>query len=274
MRDDRIHLWFVAPLLLVAAIRILSWYRSRAAATHQNAWLTAVGSKLLGVRSVLRPHGSTVVQSKFASGVRVLPVIIAGLFFGGCATMSNHPSGFLESYGQMKPDPKDTHRLVHESAVWEKSAYTGVLIEPTVIRLTAEDQNKVTPQEMTDLAAYSDGALRKAFAKEWKIVTAPEPGTLRVRSAITGVDTSDPVLNVLTSLVICPVDNGGVSMEFEVLDASSGEKLLALAGYTNCTPLEGFWAFSRFGQAHWGIDRWSTALRKIAHPTGTKLAAK
>jgi hypothetical protein len=204
----------------------------------------------------------------------VLPLLFASFLLGGCASMSNHSSGFLESYEHLKPDPKDSHRLVYERADWKKSDYTGVLIEPAVVCLTPEDQEKITAKEMTDLAAYSNKALRKALAKEWKIVTAAEPGTLRVRYAITGVDTSNPVLNVATSLVLCPVDNGGVSMEFEVSDASSGEKLVALSGFSNATPLEGLWAFTRLGQAHWGIDRWSDALRRIVSPSVTKIAAK
>lgn len=63
-------------------------------------------------------------------------------------------------------------------------------------------------------------------------------------------------------------------MEFEVCDAASGEQLVALAGFTNATPLEGLWAFTRFGQAHWGIDRWSADLSKIVRPTVPMIAAK
>jgi Protein of unknown function (DUF3313) len=214
------------------------------------------------------------VKSKSHSRFIVLPVVLAALSFGGCASMSNRPSGFLESYEQLKPDSKDSHRLVYERADWRKAGYTSVLIEPTVVRLTAENQKKITAVETTGLANYADKALRKTFAKEWRIVTAAEPGTLRVRSAITGVDTSNPALNVATSLVVCPVDNGGVSMEFEVSDVADGARLVALAGYTNATPLEGLWAYTRFGQAHWGIDRWSLALSKIVQPTVTKIASQ
>lgn len=52
---------------------------------------------------------------------------------------------------------------------------------------------------------------------------------------------SSPALNVATSLVLCPVDNGGVSMEFEVSDAANGEQLVALSGFSNATPLEGLY---------------------------------
>lgn len=276
VRDDRIHLWFVAPLLLAAAIRILAWWRSRAGTSNGQAadLLTAAEFKLTTARSYLRSSMSKAIHSKSASRSIILPLVFASFLLGGCANMSNHSSGFLGNYGHLKPDPKDSHRLVYEQTDWKKSEYTGVLIEPVVVRLRAEDESKITAKEITDLAAYSEAALRKALGKEWKIVTVAEPGTLRVRSAITGIDTSDPVLNVLTSLVLCPVDNGGVSMEFEVRDAANGDQLVALAGFSTGTPLEGLWAFTRFGQAHWGIDHWSVELRKIAHPIVTKVATK
>ena len=234
----------------------------------------AVKSIPATARNGPRPRVSGAIHAAFASRWMILPLFFASLLLGGCSSMSNHSSGFLDNYEHLKPDPKDSHRLVYERTEWKKSDYTSVLIEPTVVRLTAADQKKITAQEMADLAAYNDKALRKAFAKGWPVVTVAEAGTLRVRSAITGVDTSNPALNVVTSLVICPVDNGGVSVEYEVRDAVNGEQLVALAGFTNATPLEGLWAFTRFGQAHYAIDHWSVELRKIVRPTVTKIAAE
>jgi len=248
--------------------------RTDAASGHTAKLLATVKSRLtLGLR-YFQPDGAYAIRSSCAARLALLPVIFASLLVGGCANLSNRSSGFLDNYAHLKPDTKDSHRLVYERPEWKKSDYTSVLIEPVVVRLTAEDQNKITAQEITDLAAYGDKALRKAFAKEWKIVTAAETGTLRIRSAITGVDTSNPALNVVTSLVACPVDNGGVSVEYEVRDAVNGEQLVALAGFTNATPLEGLWAYTRFGHAHYAIDRWSVELRKLVHPTVTKIAAK
>ena len=231
-------------------------------------------TRLAAALGRLRPDAIPAIGPGGAGRCCLLPLALAALLAGGCANLSNHSSGFLERYDRLKPDPKDSHRLVYERAGWKGSGYTSVLIEPAVVRLTAEDQNKITAKETTDLAAYADKALRKAFAKEWKIVTTAEPGTLRIRSAITGVDPSNPALNVVTSLVICPVDNGGVSVEYEVRDAADDAQLLALAGFTNATPLEGLWAFTRFGQAHYAIDHWSVELRKLVRPIATKIAAK
>ena len=235
---------------------------------------TALKSNFTLALNSLRPSEANAVPAGFAARRMILPVMLASLFMGGCANMSNHSSGFLDSYQHLKPDPKDSHRLVYEQADWKKSDYTSVIIEPAIVRLTAEDQAKFTAQEVADLAAYGDKALRKAFAKQWRIVTAAEAGTLRIRSAITGVDTSNPALNVVTSLFICPVDNGGVSVEYEVRDATTGEQLVALAGFTNATPLEGLWAYTRFGQAHFAINHWSVELRKMVHPAVKRIAAK
>jgi len=203
-----------------------------------------------------------------------LAAALLSLWCGGCASLSNRPTGFLENYGLLKPDPKDSRRLVYERAGWKKPDYTSVVFEPTVVRLDAGDQKKLTPKEVADLAAYGDSALRKAFEKALKIVTTVEPGTLRIRSAITGVDTSSPALNVVTGVLLWPVDNGGVSVEFEVRDAVSGEPVAALVGFSEGTPLQVLGSFSRFGHAHSGIDHWSVELRKLVHPTEVKTAAQ
>jgi len=257
-----------APSLHLIARWKFAAQRAIAASGRTAHRFTAVKSNVTLALNSLRPSAGS------AARIMILPVMVASLFMGGCANMSNHSSGFLDSYQHLKPDPKDSHRLVYEQADWKKSDYTSVIIEPAVVRLTSEDQAKFTAQEVADLAAYGDKALRKAFAKEWRIVTAAEAGTLRIRSAITGVDTSNPALNVVTSLFICPVDNGGVSVEYEVRDATTGEQLVALAGFTNATPLEGLWAYTRFGQAHFAINHWSVELRKMVHPAVKRIAAK
>jgi hypothetical protein len=124
----------------------------------------------------------TIVKSQFTSRLIVLPLLFASFLLGGCASMSNHSSGFLESYEHLKPDPKDSHRLVYERADWKKSDYTGVLIEPAVVCLTPEDQEKITAKEMADLAAYSDKALRKRSRKSGRL--SPPPNRERYESVM------------------------------------------------------------------------------------------
>jgi Protein of unknown function (DUF3313) len=204
----------------------------------------------------------------------VLVVLLLAMLSGGCASATNRSSGFLENYTQLKPDPNDSRRLVYEAPDWKRADFTAVLIEPTVVRLNAADAKKVTAKEVADLGAYNDGALRKAFEKTMKVVTVAEPGALRIRAAITGVDTSSPALNVVTGVLLWPVDNGGVSVEYEVRDAITNEQWVALVGFSNGTPLQVISSFSRFGHVHSGLDHWSVQLSKIVRPPPTNTAVK
>ncbi len=188
---------------------------------------------------------------------------LAGLVFSGCANLKTTRSGFLSSYDKLAPVANDTKRLAYTGPQWPVAGFPRVLIEPTVTRFDAKDAAKLTAQEPAELAAFCDAALRKAFAMDRTIVTATEAGTLRIRAAVTGVDTSSPALNVVTGVLLWPVDNGGVSVEFEALDAATGEQLAALVAYSEGTPWQVIGSFSRFGHAHSGIERWITELQKM-----------
>ena len=203
-----------------------------------------------------------------------MAVLAGGAFFSGCSHVTTTRTGFLDHYEQLKADPKDDHRLVFEKGEWKKADYTSVTIEPSVVRLNAADEKKITAPEHAELAAYCDAALKKIFEKDFKLVTTAEPATLRVRAAVTGIDTSSPVLNVLTGVLLWPLDYGGVSLEFEVLDAALGERLAALVGYKAGTPLQVIGSFSRFGHAHSGIDRWAAELHKLVRPAEEKPPSK
>jgi hypothetical protein len=93
-------------------------------------------------------------------------------------------------------------------------------------------------KELTD---YYQNALFASVKEGYEVVDQPGPGVLRVRVAITDVTPSKPVSNTLSTIV--PVgmvvsgatkavsgDNlgtGEASTEFELLDATTGERLAA-----------------------------------------------
>ncbi len=223
------------------------------------------------IRPAVVSHGMAFITLRHLATILVLT---GAVFFTGCAHMTTTRTGFLGDYGQLKSDPKDTRRLAFEKSDWKKADYASVWLEPTTVRLGPADEKKITAQERTELAAYCDAALKKAFEKDLKLVTKAEDGTLRLRAAVTGVDTSSPALNVVTGVLLWPLDNGGVSLEFEVLDATQGERLAALVGYSEGTPLQVIGSFSRFGHAHSGIDHWAAELHKLVRPVAEKVAPK
>ena len=180
----------------------------------------------------------------------LITLLLASSLLGGCASANNRTSGFLGNYDNLQTNPKNLRSRVYERPDWKKANYNTVLIEPTAVHLSARDQKKLTSHETAKLATYSERALRKAFAENSRVVEAAEPGTLRVRSAITGVDTSSPVLNVVTGVILWPLDNGGVSLEYDVVDAQSAQRVAVLVGFSNGTPIQVISSFARFGHAH------------------------
>jgi hypothetical protein len=193
-------------------------------------------------------------------------LIAASVGLTGCAHLTTTRSGFLSDYSQLKPASDNSHQLVYHQPGWKPADYSQIVIEPSVVRLTAKDEKKLSASESTDLARFCDDALKKAVLVRRKAASENAPGTLRVRAAVTGVDTSSPGLNVVTGVLLWPVDNGGISLEFEVLDSVTKEQLVALVGFSEGTPLQVIGSFSRLGHARSGVEHWVAELKKLIEP--------
>jgi hypothetical protein len=127
----------------------------------------------------------------------------------GNGTPDAEQSGFLYDYSQLKPGRGDQAQLVFIDPEADFSPYESVLIDPVVVwKPTAGGD--ASDEELRALADELGAALREQLQLEFKLVASPEPGTLRIRTAITGVRES------------------GASIELEVLDAVSGRRLVAV----------------------------------------------
>ncbi len=153
---------------------------------------------------------------------------------GGTASVET--SGFLDDYSQLKPGRGDQAQLVFIDPEADFSPYEKVLIDPVVVweRTAGSD---ASAEELRSLANDLGAALRKQLQLEFELVESPEPGTLRLRTAITRVRES------------------GASVELEVLDAESGRRLVAVAdargGAGGRAGSAGEWAGAREAFAFW-----------------------
>ncbi len=141
-----------------------------------------------------------------------IPAILGSLAaLAACGgTAGVEPSGFLDDYSQLKPGRGDQAQLVFIDPEADFSLYEKVLIDPVIVweRTAGSD---ASAEELRSLANDLGAALRKQLQLEFELVESPEPGTLRIRTAITRVRES------------------GASVELEVLDAESGRRLVAVA---------------------------------------------
>ena len=130
---------------------------------------------------------------------------------GACAdTADVKPSGFLDDYAQLEKGRIDQAQLVYINPEVDFSRYERVLLEPVVVweRTAGSD---ASGEELRTLADDLEAALREQLRLAFELVESPSPGTLRIRAAITRVWDS------------------GASVEMEILDAVSNQRLVAVA---------------------------------------------
>lgn len=131
-------------------------------------------------------------------------------------------SRFLSDHEQLQPGRADQAQLIYINPEANFAPYQRVLIEPVVLwEPDGEKLSDVPRPELEQLSRSLQESMRRELAQEFDIVEEPEPGTLRLRLALVDVERSSTSSDA--------VFMGTVSIEVEVLDASSGERLVAAA---------------------------------------------
>jgi hypothetical protein len=93
------------------------------------------------------------------------------------------------------------------------AGYERIIVDPVVVW---EDDTLyaagIATAELRGLAEYFEASLREELAHAFDVVDRPEPGTLRLKAALTGVTGS------------------GTSVELDLRDAMTDERLAAVVG--------------------------------------------
>lgn len=168
---------------------------------------------------------------------------LAVLLVAGCpATRQARtvaPSGFLGADASLleeggEDDPKLYY--VDPRATW--SGYDGILLDPVTVWRNPATKG-VSQSNAQTLANNFHGLLYAELAKDWTMAVAPGPRTLRLQVALTQLDGTDVVLNVVSTAVPQlravtglegyatgkPLFTGDAGMAFKVLDSTSGRLL-------------------------------------------------
>ena len=116
--------------------------------------------------------------------------------------------------------------------------YTKVMIDPVMIAKDGE----IDAKEMENYQTLANNAyvyLTQALEKQFQVVQAPEPGTMRIQVAIIDADNSKPVRNVLSTVMPIgiglsivkyaavgkPSGVGEITGQIKITDAMTGELL-------------------------------------------------
>jgi hypothetical protein len=165
-------------------------------------------------------------------------LLLAALTLAACSAQETTRTGFLGPADLLA----EGDSLAFSAAPGQLAGYRSALIEIVDFR-PGPAAAAVEPAVIEGLRTAYREALEAAFAERGYAPAMPaeatQPGTLRVRAAVTGFERANVPLNVLTSLVIAPVTAGGAASEAEVLDGPTGSRLVALATHSNATPFLG-----------------------------------
>lgn len=182
-------------------------------------------------------------------------------------------SGFLEDYSLLKPGTEEQALYVYKKPGVDFKAYNKIMIDPVFIYYSPDAKFKgIEPGELKELTDSFTAELKNALS-DYPIVTKPEPGTLRLRIAITEIHPASPVAGTISSLIPIGIaisaaskavtgehtSIGETAIEIDVLDAMTVERLAAAvdrrAGKKG--PFRG-----EFQDAHDAFVYWSGLVRE------------
>jgi hypothetical protein len=155
-----------------------------------------------------------------------MSLLFATLFLAACANQDMTRSGFLSNYAELRQLDSDKTEAVTINSQADFSQYTHVMIMPVVYAGKTPDDDK--KWDYQDLARTVEKNLQEKFARRFTLTNQPAPNVLMVRAAITDITKAKPVVNVLTTAVVGPLFNGGLSGEAEIVDSMTGTQLAAL----------------------------------------------
>jgi hypothetical protein len=137
------------------------------------------------------------------------------------------------------------------------------MLDPVVFDSGRGNASAITAEEVAGLKMELEAAVRHSFEGRFEHATEPGPDVMRLRFAITGVDKSNPKLNVALAILIVPLANGGATTEAEALDSMTGERLVAEVAHSTGSLLRGEFSgfFSEFGHARQHFMQQADALR-------------
>lgn len=192
--------------------------------------------------------------------------LAASLAMAACTPITQtrdvEATGFLGDYSQLKPGNEGEALKIYVNPNYQQTCktYDKVMIDPIKIWV-AKDSNliSVSTDDRQAMVNHLHGAMVSELGKEYTIVNKAQPGTLRIRAAITEAEGSWVALDTLSSfmpqmLVLSKMKElatgtasfvGKASGEVEITDAVTGERIAAaidgMAGAKSTIGVTGKW---------------------------------
>ncbi len=187
----------------------------------------------------------------------------------GCGSRVKY-SGFLQDYPDFKPGHDVDLSYVKENVDFK---YNKVMIDHVVFYFSKDAKYRgIHAGELQELADAFHKAMTGALNDGYPLVTEPGPDVLRIRCAITDVVATRQFWNTATTVTSKGVtikrsmsDDynpvGGASMEIDLLDSQSGERIAAAIDTKMAEEYEVVKGLKKWGHAENTFNFWAKRLR-------------
>jgi len=204
-----------------------------------------------------------------------LVLMLALLASSGCAHYRTTETGFLGDYSRLKKDPFHVNHALglqraktHDATPGAACAIDSFYIEPVRWLVDPESRAAKDSRRRDDLCLKLDEALRDQLGELRPIVDRPGPRTATIRSAITTVRLSRPVVNALLTAtyftplgMIGPVFFGGGAIEAEAI-GPDGRQIAAVTSASSGGWLDVVGFYTKSGHARKAMRRNAKELRE------------
>jgi hypothetical protein len=203
---------------------------------------------------------STRQRMKLLAPLTALMSLSLALLSSGCATSAQTRSGFISSYGGLAPVKNAPGLYAEKDGAYD--SHRPIQVAPVRWQADGNDPTAFDDDQRTGLCAFAQDEFERALAKSQS--TTPQAANrhpLELRSTITRVEMSNPALNVVTTLaVFMPLNNGGVCLEWKLVDPASEETLAQGVAVQTGKPWQVMASFRTLGHAKDGLIKISTEL--------------
>jgi hypothetical protein len=205
---------------------------------------------------------------------------IALVALAGCSTGGQRltRSGFLDDYNSLARDKDHRNVAVYVHPGFSAARYDRVILEPIAWR--APERPEAVKSELEK--AFRDRLIKSLSGRFTVVADTGEAGsrdgvepprTLRIRAAITNSRRATWYANVAAQAVsgygaVMRPSAGGASEEIEVLDAASGQRVLAIATYYNGQFWDVAGSYLQFGHARAAFTYGAQVLRRALDNAG------
>jgi hypothetical protein len=200
-------------------------------------------------------------------------LLVCGMLVGCASTPKETTSGFLQNYPQFQPGPSDGVDQIYTKPGMDLSKYRRVMVDEAqfYLKKSAAEQG-IQASELKELSDTFHRAIFEALGNAYPLVSEPGADVLRIRLAVTNIETSNPAVSGITTVL--PVGLaisvakkattgsytgvGGASMEVEFLDSMTNERLGAAIDTFDGSKMSGF---SKLGATKEAFAFWAKRLR-------------